>query len=266
MKLKLTKTNIIGLIFFILGIISIIYSFAMKFYRVTFANFFLLSGLILCIIGFIRIKLLNSIKSNFARKTIKTLFFIIITCMLLSIFIIEGLILSSASKKEISKPDYIVVLGAGLWEERPSQILEQRLNASLDVINKYPDVKVILSGGQGPGETITEAEAMKKYLIDKGVSENRLILEEKSTSTLENLTFSSELIQKAANNGNFKITIVTSNFHMYRAQLIAKRLGIPSYGYASDIANYLKVTYFSREYFALIKSIIFDRPAVIASA
>lgn len=263
---KTKKTNLRGLIFFLLGLFCIVYSLAMKFYHVTFAGFFLLLGLTLCVIGFIRIKLLDSIKSNAVRKTIKAFYFIFIACIILSIIFIEGLILSSASKKETSKPDYIVVLGAGLWGKNPSQILQQRLNASLDVINKYPDVKVVLSGGQGPGETITEAEAMKKYLIDRDVSEDRLLLEEKSTSTLENLSFSYNLIRNTDKVSNFKVTIVTSNFHMYRAQLISKRLGISSYAYASDIENYLKITYFSREYFALIKSIIFDKPTAIAPA
>lgn len=107
---------------------------------------------------------------------------------------------------------------------------------------------------------------MKLYLVNKGISEDRLLLEQKSTSTLENLTFCSDLIRKTYNKNNYKITIVTSNFHMYRAQLISKKLGISSYGYSADIANYVKPTYFTREYFALLKSIIFDKPIHIAPA
>ncbi|MDP4179158.1 MAG: ElyC/SanA/YdcF family protein, partial [Bacillota bacterium] len=266
MNFKSRKRTIQIFILFTLSFMCIIYSLIMKSYHITFSGFFFLLGILFCVFGFVKLKPLSFIKSNFLRKTIKITYRFILGCFIISVFVIEGLILSSAWEKNISKPDYIVVLGAGLWGKTPSQILQQRLDASIDIINKYPDVKVILSGGQGPGEDISEAESMKLYLVNKGISEDRLLLEQKSTSTLENLTFSSDLIRKTYNKNNFKITIVTSNFHMYRAQLISKRLGISSYGYSADIANYLKPTYFTREYFALVKSIIFDKPIHIAPA
>lgn len=153
MNNKFTKRNIIIFILFILSFLCIIYSVIMKSYHITFSGFFFLLGVLFCVFGFVKLKPLSFIKSNFLLKTIKITFRFILGCFIISVFVIEGLILSSAWEKNISKPDYIIVLGAGLWGKTPSQILQQRLDASIDIINKYPDVKVILSGGQGMEKT-----------------------------------------------------------------------------------------------------------------
>jgi uncharacterized SAM-binding protein YcdF (DUF218 family) len=83
--------------------------------------------------------------------------------------------------------DYIVVLGAGLRGSKPSITLKQRLDASLNYISSHKDIPIIVSGGQGPGDDISEAEAMKDYLTSNGGSKERIVLESKSTSTEENL-------------------------------------------------------------------------------
>ena len=86
--------------------------------------------------------------------------------------------------------EYAIILGAKVNGEVPSLSLRYRLDAALRYADEYPHVKFILSGGQGPGEHITEAEAMKRFLLDHGIKEERLLLEQQSTSTYENILFS----------------------------------------------------------------------------
>jgi uncharacterized SAM-binding protein YcdF (DUF218 family) len=252
--------KVLGIIFVIMGILSIINALIAQIYSISFSNFFYLIGFFLIVIGLVKLFLLNRIKSKLITYVTRCFDFCILLC-LISFILIEGLILSSAFKKDLTEPDYIIVLGAGLWGNVPSLTLVQRLEASLDIINLHPNTKVILSGGKGSGETISEAEAMKKYLISKGISADRLIKEDKSTNTLENLSFSNKVIKDLTKKETLKVTIVTSNFHMYRAKLLASRVGLIPQGYPSPTKIFMVPTYFVREYLAIIKSLILDWPA-----
>ncbi|WP_214810783.1 YdcF family protein [Exiguobacterium sp. s127] len=122
------------------------------------------------------------------------------------------------------KHSFVIVLGAGVRGETPSLILENRIQAAAAYGKKYPRTTFILSGGQGQGEEISEAEAMRRGMIDEGISEKRLVLEDKSTSTTENLRFSKSLLPKGEN----QVSIVTSDFHLYRARTEAKKVGLNS--------------------------------------
>ena len=97
--------------------------------------------------------------------------------------------------------------------------LKYRLDAVIEFNKLNPNMKIIVSGGQGQGEDVTEAFAMRKYLVDKGVSENLIICEDKSTSTYENFLFTKELLEKEIGNGDYIITVVTNNFHMYKVNI-----------------------------------------------
>ena len=122
-----------------------------------------------------------------------------------------------------------------------------------------PDVKIVVSGGKGPGESITEAEAMERFLIKHGVAKKQIIKEEKSTSTLENLKFTTEILEGLENKENIEVTIVTNNFHVFRAKFLAQRQGLKVYGYPAPLHPMLVPTCFVREYLAVINSFIFDR-------
>ena len=107
---------------------------------------------------------------------------IIITIFIigLTIFIaIDGIIFYHGHHYDKEKPDYVIVLGAGLRGSEISASLLYRLNSALEFNKLYPDVKIIVSGGQGPGEDLTEAEAMKNYLISNGIDKELIIKEEK---------------------------------------------------------------------------------------
>ena len=178
---------------------------------------------------------------------------------LVSFVFIEILIIQSARVKHTEKSDYLVILGAGLRGKSPSIPLLERLNASLEYIKLNNNIKIVVSGGRGIDESITEAEAMKRFLIKHGVATDQIIKEERSTSTLENLKFTAEILEELDQNKNIEVTIVTNNFHMFRAKFLARRVGLKTYGYPAPLYAMLVPSCFVREYFAVINSFIFDR-------
>ena len=172
----------------------------------------------------------------------------------------EGFVLYGAAAKDTSPVDYTVVLGAGLRGDKVPLTLRTRLQAALDADGGEV---IVVSGGQGPRETVTEASAMKKWLIEKGVEPERLLAEDRSTDTHENLTFSAELIEAHSGKeiSEVKVRIISSDFHCTRAKLLAKRLG---YGEVTACGGktpaVLVPVNHIRESMALIKSLLFDRP------
>lgn len=120
------------------------------------------------------------------------------------------------------KHPYVIVLGAGVKGETPSLILSNRIEAAARYGKQFPDTTFILSGGQGKGEAISEAEAMRRGMIEAGIAENRLLLEDQSTSTTENLTFSKRLLPESET----RVSIVTSDFHLYRARKEAEQMNL----------------------------------------
>lgn len=215
----------------------------------------------LCLLSAIGVSILISKKELIfigpgkIRTAIEICFFI----GLVSFVFIETLIIQSARPKHTERSDYLVILGAGLRGEVPSIPLFQRLYASLEYVEINPNVRIVVSGGRGPGESITEADAMKRFLIRHGVAKDQIIKEERSTSTLENLKFTAEILEILEKKENIEVTIVTNNFHMFRAKFLAKRQGLKAYGYPAPLHLMLVPTCFFREYFAVINSFIFDR-------
>ena len=131
--------------------------------------------------------------------------------------------------------DAVIVLGAGVNGETPSMALQTRIDAAAAYLEQHPDVPVVLSGGQGSGEDITEAEAMRRALKAKGMPEDRLLLEESSTSTAENFAFSKVLLEDHdIDTDTAVIAVVTNDFHIFRAKLIAQREGLTVIDFKSD--------------------------------
>lgn len=143
-----------------------------------------------------------------------------------------------------------VVLGCAVKGTRPSRILQERLDAAYAYLIKNSEAVCVLSGGQGAGEDISEAECMYRYLTEKGIQPERLLKEEKSTTTEENLSFTKELLAESGL-GN-EITIITSEFHEYRANAMAKKLGFTSYSTPSRTFFVYLPTYYVRELFGIL--------------
>lgn len=123
------------------------------------------------------------------------------------------------------KEDAIIVLGAAVQGKTPSLVLKDRLDTAAEYHAKNPNAYIVVSGGQGPQEDISEAEAMKKYLLEKGVKMDKIIKEDKATSTYENFCFSLDILKERLGE-DINIGFITNDFHIYRAENIAKSAGI----------------------------------------
>lgn len=192
------------------------------------------------------------------KISIKKIIKIIALILISSFIMIEGLIIINGQEDKKYDVDYLVVLGSGLWGDVLSPTLLGRMNKALEFIENNPNTKIVVCGGQGKGENMPEAQAMRDYLVLNGVDENKIIQENKSTSTMENLKFTKVILANSDGKNNHKIMIVTNEFHLFRSKFIAKRLGFTPYGMPSKTITHIAPKYFIREYFAVIKSFIFD--------
>lgn len=150
---------------------------------------------------------------------------------------------------------HLIVLGAGLKDgEHLSVILQSRLDRALELAHSHPNVKVIVSGGQGTDERLSEAAAMQRYLLAHGVKADRVQQENRSTSTRENIVFSRQLLlQQGALPAN--IVLLTSDFHLYRARQLAAQAGLTTTGVRAPTPFWVLINYSIREYFAIVKDV-----------
>ena len=159
----------------------------------------------------------------------------------------------SAYKNYPKKETTVVVLGCKVNKYHPSKMLRHRLEAAYDYLSKNENLKCIVTGGQGPDERITEAECMYNYLVDLGISPDRIIKEDRATNTYENIKFSYEIIKQL--NLPKDISIVTGGFHEYRASIIAKKQGINAYSVYAKTTKIDLPYYWLREWMGLFQEI-----------
>lgn len=151
----------------------------------------------------------------------------------------------------------VIVLGCGIRGERVSVGLAKRLNKAYEYHLQNPDAVIIVSGGQGPQEDIPEALAMKRYLTQKGVNEEKIIMEDKSTSTITNFKFSHEIMKEKGLPEN-EVVFVTNGYHVYRAASYAKAEGLTVTHLGTDIIWYTIPMNYLREMLAVLKMWVFD--------
>ena len=168
--------------------------------------------------------------------------------------VLETMVVRGSFADESDAPvSAVIVLGAGVNGETPSLTLRTRIDAAAAYLEEHPDVPVILSGGQGPGEAITEAECMRRALVRRGVDESRLYPEERSTSTQENLRYSRAILEELGVDPARRVAIVTSDFHLCRARLMwgGDTAAVPAHLPSTLYFQCLTVNYFIREAFGL---------------
>lgn len=134
---------------------------------------------------------------------------------------VEGLIVSEFAAKASSGADYLIIPGAQWKTNGPSDVLRRRLDAAIDYLQENPETVVIVTGAQGANEPVAEAQGMQQYLIEHGIGEERIIIEEMATNTEENLLYSSAFLNKEEHH----VVLVTNNFHVFRALAIARHQG-----------------------------------------
>lgn len=208
-------------------------------------------GIILLIFTFLRIL---EVKGKKAAVYLRWFFvgLLVLGCAVFAF--LESIVINGANTSEEAEAPYLIVLGAKVNGREPSLILSERLRAAYEYMEEHPDAIAVLSGGQGRGESISEAQAMENWLIEHGIDPNRLIKEEFSTNTWENITNSMDIIRDTGESGEIRAAIVTSDFHMYRAVYIAERAGIDAVSAPAETVRFdLKLNYYIREAAALVK-------------
>lgn len=171
--------------------------------------------------------------------------------------VVEFFIIRDAHTEKDRSADYVIVLGAGVNGTVPSLSLRDRLEGTLDYLTAHPNCIAVVSGGQGPGEEITEAQCMYDWLVARGISPDRIIMEDKATSTLENLRFSMDIIT-AQGNEDAVIGVLSSEYHLHRAKKLAAYVGIDAVGVAARTSYpTVAINYFIREAFAMTELYVF---------
>ena len=187
---------------------------------------------------------------------IRFILYIITSIGLLVFFIIELLILSRFNTVPRNNLDYIIVLGAQVGANGPEISYKYRLDAAYDYLLKNENTICILTGNKGSNEPISEGEGGYNYLIEKGIDKNRLMYEEASTDTYENIKNAVDLINEKEKNLNYECAIVTNKYHLFRGMSIAKKVlnkevdGIPA-----KINKFYLLNSMVREFFGVIKDI-----------
>lgn len=254
------KRNIINILFYSFGVFFIIYYFTLTAAMgpITFSKYLLLGGIFLCIFGFINQTLYKNEVYKKIIKVIKPLFIIGLTIFVLT----ELAIIGFSFQKNMDKADYTIVLGAGIRGETMTVTLKQRVDATIEYANLNENYGyIVVTGGQGPGESITEAEAMKRHLVKNRIEDKRVLKEEHATDTYENLEFSKEIIEKHSGKKieELNIKVITSGFHLLRSRMLCNELGYKNVTYCSSpIWAIFIPTYYIREFIGFYKMLVFD--------
>lgn len=190
-------------------------------------------------------------------KQLRRLVTAVLTVCVVYFCVVEAFILSDARTETHETADVLIVLGAGVNGTRPSLSLRDRLEGTYDYLTAHPDTIAILSGGQGEGEHITEAQCMYSWLTEKGIDPDRIIMEEQATNTLENLRLSMDIIDTLPMDEPV-IGLVSSEYHLHRAKRLAEYVGIDVIGVAARTSfPTVAVNYFIREAFAMTEQYVF---------
>ncbi|MDE7177991.1 MAG: YdcF family protein [Lachnospiraceae bacterium] len=172
---------------------------------------------------------------------------------ILAFVIVESLIFAHYRDQGKKDLDYIIVLGAQMKPAGPSIVLRFRLDAAYDYLMENEDTLCVVSGGQGANEPCSEAQGMYDYLVKKGIAPERILMEDKSTDTSENIAFSAALIGGT----DKEVGIVTNNFHVFRGVMLARHAGFENAcGIAARSNVYFQPNNLAREFFGVMKDLV----------
>lgn len=160
-------------------------------------------------------------------------------------------------------PQVMVILGCQVKPWGPSVLLQDRLDKALDYLEDHPDLTIVVSGGQGPDEPVSEAQCMYDYLTEHGVDGAQILLEDQSHNTVENLRYTMDLLAEAGYDTTADMVVVSNGFHLTRVRMLWSRVCGGDYNLStlaapsSHVPSLLKM--YIREPLALVKSFVFDR-------
>ena len=249
-----SKDNIISCLISLIGVVIIVY----ELFMLIVSNINL--GMVLILIFGIFI-LSIGIFYKYVKKLAKFKFFRITAYFVAFLLCLEVLLVSFILVYGISdntnfKEDAVIVLGAGVRGDKVTMPLKMRLDKAIEYNYKNPDSIIVVTGGQGPQETVTEACAMEKYLIENSVDKSKIIKEEKASSTYENMKFSKEILDDYFEN-DYSIVVITNNFHIFRSVNIAKQAGFSKITFFhAKLPWYNLISCYLRESLAVMKMIV----------
>lgn len=175
----------------------------------------------------------------------------VLYCLAVSI-----LMARAACRKPKQEPQALIVLGCKVNGKVPSLMLSRRIQAAYDAMQQYPDIPVVVSGGQGDNEEISEADCMAETLIALGIAPERILRENQSRSTSENLRFSKKILDENGIRG--QLLLVTDAYHQMRAQMLAETEQLPDCAPVTPYTSwYLLPTFWVREWFGVAHAIVF---------
>lgn len=193
-------------------------------------------------------------------RALRAVFTVCLVLVLAAGAVLEGLIVAGSRGAKEPGCGYVLVLGAGVNGTTPSRALGQRLEVAYQYLRDYPQAQCVVSGGMGAGEEITEAQCMYTWLTERGIAPERIWMEDRATSTLENLRFTLDLIEEKTGSRPASLAVISNEFHLYRAGLMAKSCGVTMLGVpAATYPLPLRLHYYFREAFGVAYYMLFGR-------
>ena len=211
-------------------------------------------GAVLALFAVFHGKIFTLIKTSRAARTV----FCIIAALAVVFIIISAVVsalMIKATNDKPTDPAAIIVLGCRVHGEKPSPMLMQRISTACRYLEEYPEAVAVASGGKGEDELISEAECIKRQLEKRGISSERIIIEDNSTNTRENMAFSKALLEERGISG--EIAIVSNEYHLRRAKTIAKKQGLDVKCCAARTVPIYLPPYWVREIFGNVYEFLF---------
>lgn len=237
-------------IFAFLGVLCLLYCLAIGFFMGYGTYFFLIWGVLALGCAGIAFVLWHKAWLERVPGWLKGTVTLCFALVLLLFLVVEGKIYRQFSATAQPGADYVVILGAQWKENGPSYVLQKRLDKAIAYLRENPETKVITTGGQGDNEPMPEAAGMREYLLAAGIEAERIQTEEQSGNTVENLIYGSRYLDKEED----KVVVVTNNFHVFRAVLIARKQGYRNVeGLAADSYPAMLPNNMLREFGGVVK-------------
>lgn len=216
-----------------------------------------------CVAGFLAVyavfmnKINSKIKELWSQKRGRVGVSIVCALLMLGLVYFGTLfgMVANYSKTDTAQSQVVVVLGCKVVGEEPGVFLRQRINTAYNYLQDNPEAVAVLSGGQGSDENISEGQCMYNTLVDMGISPERLYVENQSTSTQENFMFARQLLDEQGIDAR-EITVVTHDFHQFRASLYAKNYGFVTHSMPTKTPLSGYITFVTREVFAITAMIL----------
>lgn len=221
------------------------------FFKYVFPGYSFTALVCVCLIGVILFYTVMPWIGKIFPKFARTVTIVVSCLLLLGLMVVgttEAIIIRSSAGAPGENVDYMVVLGAKVRPDGPSVSLQDRIDAAYEYLTAHPDVVAVVSGGQGNDEHMTEAQCMYEELTAMGIEPERVWMEDQASSTWENMHFSLNLIEERTGSRPEKLGVLSSEYHLFRASLFARRCNVEFVGIPAHTSRLSqRINHFMRE-------------------